>query len=121
MVKVLLTVAAAYLAAIGAALLLVPAQFGVDAVPDDPSSELIALLRLLGGPFLGIAVLDWLWRAMQPSPGRRAVLLANLVGFGFVAANDVVGVLGRRTRSCPRVPGRAPGLHRGVRGRAAAC
>src|SRR4051812_40230925 len=63
MVKVLLTVAAAYLAAIGAALLLVPAQFGVDAVPDDPSSELIALLRLLGGPFLGIAVLNWLWRA----------------------------------------------------------
>ena len=103
MVKVVLTVAAVYLGAIGVALLLVPAQFGVDAVPDDPTSELIALLRLLGGPFLGIAVLDWMWRTMEPTQGRRAVLLANLVGFGFVAANDVVGVLTGDARDLARV------------------
>jgi len=102
MVKVLLTVSAAYLAAIGAALLLVPAQFGVDAVPDDPSSELIALLRLLGGPFLGIAVLNWMSREVD-SPGLRAVLVANLVGFGLVAANDVVGVLSGDARDLARV------------------
>ena len=102
MVKVLLAISAAYLAAIGAALLLVPAQFGVDAVPDDPSSELIALLRLLGGPFLGIAVLNWMSREDE-SPGLRVVLLANLVGFGFVAANDVVGVLSGDARDLARV------------------
>jgi hypothetical protein len=103
MVKGLLTVAAAYLGAIGAALLLVPAQFGVDAVPDDPSSELIALLRLLGGPFLGIAVLNWMSRGLDSSQGLRTILLANLVGFGFVAANDVVGVLSGDARDLARV------------------
>jgi hypothetical protein len=92
MTKTLLTVASIYLAVIGLALLIVPAQFGVDAVPDDPSSELLALLRLLGGPMLGISVLDWMSRDSDPSAMRNTVLLGNLVGFGIVAGNDVVGV-----------------------------
>lgn len=102
MVKQVLTAAAVYLGAIGLALLLMPARFGVDAVPDDPSSELIALLRLLGGPFLGIAVLNWLCRTLEPSRARQAVLLANLVGFGFVSANDVIGVLTGDARDLAR-------------------
>jgi hypothetical protein len=92
MTKPLLTAAAVYLATVGLALLVVPVQFGVDAVPEDASSELVSLLRLLGAPFLGIAVLDWLSRASTASAARDRVVLANLVGFGVVAANDLVGV-----------------------------
>ena len=102
MAKYLLTIAAVYLGAVGAALLFAPLQFGVDAVPRDASPELVSLLRLLGGPFLGIAVLNWIsrageWDALKP------VLLANLVGFGVVAANDVVGVLTGDARDVARV------------------
>ena len=98
----LLMIAGTYLAVIGLALLLVPAQFGVDAVPDDPSTELVALLRLLGGTFIGIAVLNWATRAAAPHV-VRPVLLANLVGFGVVAANDVVGVATGEARDLARV------------------
>ena len=93
---------ALYLAAIGLGLMLVPLRFGVGAVPADASSELIALLRLLGGPFLGIAVLNWLMRNAGPSPGLRAVLVANIVGFGAVAANDVWGVASGEARELAR-------------------
>jgi hypothetical protein len=92
MTKTLLSLSAIYLAAIGLALLIVPLRFGIGAVPADASPQLIALLRLLGGPFLGIAVLNWLSRNAEPSATRNAVLLANLIGFGVVAANDVWGV-----------------------------
>lgn len=87
-----LTLSAFYLAAIGLSLLFVPLQFGVGAVPADASPELIALMRLLGGPFLGIAALNWLSRDAQPSPELRTILTANLIGFGTVAANDIWGV-----------------------------
>lgn len=103
MVKHLLTAAAVYLGAIGLALLLVPVQFGVDAVPSDASPELVSLLRLLGGPFLGIAVLNWMSRSAADPDRLRPVLLANLVGFGFVAGNDVLGVLTGDARDLARV------------------
>jgi hypothetical protein len=101
--KILLMAAGTYLGVIGLALLIVPAQFGVDAVPDDPSSELIALLRLLGGPFIGIAVLNWMARDAEPATVRNTVILANLVGFAVVAANDVVGVVTGDARDLARV------------------
>ena len=92
MLKLTMTLAAIYLAAIGLALLLVPVQFGVGAVPPDASPQLTALLRLMGGPFLGIALLNWLSRGAGPSPLLKAILIANLIGFGLVAANDVWSV-----------------------------
>ena len=98
MVKPTLIASSLYLAAIGLALMIVPLKFGVGAVPADASPELIALLRLLGGPFLGIAVLNWLCRNAEPSTTRDAVLLANLVGFATVAANDVWGVASGEAR-----------------------
>ena len=98
MTKPTLTLAALYLAAIGLALVFVPRQFGVGAVPADAPGELIALLRLLGGPLLGIATLNWLSRGAAPSPALRAVLAGNLVGFGAVAANDVWGVASGEAR-----------------------
>lgn len=89
--KALFTLSAIYLAMVGFALMIVPLQFGRGAVPPDASPELVALLRLLGGPFLGIAVLNWLSRNADPSE-IRPVVLANIIGFGAVAANDVWGV-----------------------------
>jgi hypothetical protein len=91
MFKWTLTLSATYLALVGLGLLLVPLQFGVGAVPANASPELVALLRLLGGPFLGIAVLNWLSRNSDPAT-IKPVLVANLVGFGVVAANDIWGV-----------------------------
>lgn len=90
--KATLILSALYLLAVGLGLMLFPRQFGVGAVPADSPPELIALLRLLGGPFLGIAALNWLARDAEPSAALRAVLFANLIGFGAVAANDVWGV-----------------------------
>jgi hypothetical protein len=98
MTKPLLVIAAGYLAVIGLALLIVPAQFGVGAVPTEPSSELLALLRLLGGPLLGISALNWMSRNLSPSVIRNTVILANLVGFGVVAGSDVVGVVSGSAR-----------------------
>ena len=103
MLKWTLTVSAAYLAVVGAMLMFAPLKFGVGAVPADAPPELLALLRLLGGPFLGIAVLNWLCRAAPPSPTRTAVILANLVGFGAVAANDVWGVFSGEAREIAKL------------------
>lgn len=98
MLKWLLTLSAIYMAAVGAGLMAFPLKFGVGAVPADASPELVALLRLLGGPFLGVAALNWLSRKAEPSTARRAVLIANIVGFGAVAANDVWGVASGEAR-----------------------
>lgn len=101
-IRLTLTASALYLAVVGLALMTVPRQFGIGAVPPDAAPELIALLRLLGGPFLGIAVLDWLSRA-APVVTLRPVLLANLVGFGAVAANDAWGVASGEAREIARL------------------
>lgn len=102
MVKSTLSLSALYLAAVGVALMAFPLQFGVGAVPEDASGELVALLRLLGGPFLGIALLNWLSRD-SGSLARRPVLLANMLGFGAVAANDVWGVASGEARELAKV------------------
>lgn len=98
MLKLTFILSALYLAAVGLGLMLFPLQFGVGAVPADASPELVALLRLLGGPFLGIAVLNWLSRDAEPSKALRTVLIANAVGFGAVAANDIWGVASGEAR-----------------------
>jgi len=101
MTKTLLTLAAAYMAAVGLALMVVPLQFGRGAVPPNAGPELVALLRLLGGPFLGIAVLNWLSRNASPED-IRPVVLANLIGFGAVATNDIWGVASGEAREIAR-------------------
>jgi hypothetical protein len=103
MTKPLLVIAACYIALIGLALLIVPAQFGVGAVPTNPSPELLALLRLLGGPLLGIAVLNWMSRKIEPSVIRNTVILANIVGFGIITANDIVGVVSGSARDLANI------------------
>jgi hypothetical protein len=102
MTKLTLTMSAVYLALIGLALMFFPMQFGRGAVPTDAAPELLALLRLLGGPFLGIAMLNWLSRDAEP-PTLRVVLLANIVGFGAVAANDIWGVASGEARDIAKL------------------
>jgi hypothetical protein len=97
------TVSAMYLAIVGLALMFAPLQFGTGAVPQDASPELTALLRLLGGPFLGISVLNFMTRKAEPSTTRNAVILANIVGFGTVATNDVWGVFSGQAREIAKV------------------
>lgn len=101
--KPTLILSAFYLAAVGLGLMAVPLQFGVGAVPADASPQLVALLRLLGGPFLGIAALNWLSRDAAPSATLRAVLYANIVGFGAVAANDIWGVASGEAREIAKI------------------
>ena len=103
MLKATLTLSAVYMAIVGLALMIVPLQFGVGAVPPDAPPELVALLRLLGGPFLGIAVLNWLVRNAPPSATLNAVLIANIVGFGLVAANDIWGVFSGEARELAKI------------------
>jgi hypothetical protein len=90
--KVLLTIAAAYMALVGIGMMFVPHLFGVGAVPADASPELIAFLRIFGGPCIGIAVLNWVARNTEPSSARNAIILGNLVGFAGVAASDAWSV-----------------------------
>ena len=90
--KVVLSIAAAYMALVGVGMMFVPHLFGVGAVPADAPPALIAFLRIFGGPCLGIAVLNWVARDAEPSSGRNAIVLGNLVGFACVAASDIWSV-----------------------------
>ena len=90
--KLVLTVSAIYLAILGVGFMFAPRQIGIDAVPADASPALIAYLRIFGGPCLGIAVLNWLARNVEPSAARNAIVLANIVGFGGVTAMDTWAV-----------------------------
>ncbi len=101
--KAIFMLSTVYLGAVGLGLMLFPLQFGVGAVPADSPPELVALLRLLGGPFLGIAVLNWLSRDAESSAALRAVLLANIVGFGAVAVNDLWGVASGEARDAAKL------------------
>ena len=103
MARMTLTLSSIYMAAIGLALMFIPLRFGIGAVPTAASSELVALLRLLGGPFLGIAVLNWLSRRLIGVGLLRIVLIANLVGFGAVAVNDIWGVASGEAREIAKV------------------
>lgn len=103
MLKAMLTVAAIYLAVVGLGLMFLPLYFGAGAVPEDPAPALIAFLRVLGGPFLGIAVLNWLSRNAEPSTARDAVIIANIVGFACVAAMDIWGVFSGDARSAAKI------------------
>ena len=90
--KVLLSIAAAYMTLVGVGMMFVPQQFGIGAVPADASPALIAFLRIFGGPCIGIAVLNWVARDAEPSSARNAIILGNVVGFACVAASDVWSV-----------------------------
>ena len=91
--RILLSIAAIYMAFVGLGLIFAPQRFGVGAVPTDASAALIAYLRLFGSPFLGLAVLNWTARNAEPSTARNAITVGNIVGFAAIAALDVWGLL----------------------------
>ena len=101
--KVVLTVSAIYLAVLGVGFMFAPREIGIEAVPADASPALIAYLRLFGGPFLGIAVLNWMARNEGPSPALYAIVLANIIGFGCVTSMDVWGVFSGGARSAAKL------------------
>jgi hypothetical protein len=101
--KPVLLASSIYLGLVGLGVLFVPQYFGVGAVPPDASPALIAFIRVFSGPCLGIALLNWLVRDAEASPALDAIVLANIVGFGCVAANDVWGVLSGEARAAARV------------------
>lgn len=101
--KPVLMASAVYLGLIGLGVLFVPRYFGIGAVPPEAPPALIAFLRIFAGPCLGIAVLNWLARNAEPSPARDAIILANIVGFGCVAATDVWGVFSGDARQIAKV------------------
>ena len=101
--KPVLVASAIYLGLVGLGVLFVPQYFGVGAVPQDASPALLAFLRIFAGPCLGIAVLNWLARDSEASSARDAIILANIVGFGCVAATDVWGVASGDARQIAKV------------------
>ena len=52
---------------------------------------------------IGIAVLNWLARNLEPSPALNAIVLANIVGFGCVAISDIWGVFSGGSRPVAKV------------------
>lgn len=88
----LLTLSAIYMGLLGLGFMLAPHAIGIGAVPAGASPALIAYLRILGSPFLGIAVLNWTARKLEPSPAHRAIILANIVGFGVAVLLDTWGI-----------------------------
>lgn len=91
-IKILFVLASVYLTIAGLGFILIPQVFGVGAVPENPSPELITYLRVFGSPLLGIAVLDWMVRNEKPSRVRYAVIVGNMIGFGVIAVLDVWGL-----------------------------
>jgi hypothetical protein len=90
--KTLLSIASVYMLLVGLGFILMPQIFGTGAVPINPSPALIAYLRLLGSPLLGIAVMDWMAKNEPPSRARDAIIIGNTVGFAVIAGLDVWGL-----------------------------
>jgi len=91
--KVILIIAAVYMALIGIGHLLAPVALSAGVVPDDASAGLVAFLRHYSALFLAIAVMNWMARNAEVSPARNAIVLANIVAFGLAAVLDVLAVL----------------------------
>lgn len=90
--KTLLSIASVYMLLVGFGFIFMPRVFGTGAVPISPSPALIAYLRLLGSPLIGIAVMDWMAKNEPPSGARDAIIVGNTVGFAVIAALDVWGL-----------------------------
>jgi hypothetical protein len=91
--KTLFVVSAIYMALLGLGFIFLPLQIGINAVPVDASTALIAYLRVFGSTFIAIGVLNWIARNAEPSTARNAILYGNMTGFGLAALLDLWGLL----------------------------
>lgn len=91
--KVILILAAVYMALIGLGHLVAPVAMSAGVVPADASPGLTAFLRHYAALFLAMAVMNWMARNAEASTARSAVVLANLVTFGLAAILDVLAVI----------------------------
>jgi hypothetical membrane protein len=98
-----LAFSAIYLGVLGVGFMFAPREIGIGAVPADASPALVSYLRIFGGPFLGIAVLNWLARKAEPSTARNAIVIANTVGFGSVTLMDIWGVFSGGARPVMKI------------------
>lgn len=80
--KVVLIIAAIYLAIVGLGLLLAP-TFTVLGLDNKISPLLIAQLRAMSDVFIGVAVIDWAARNAETSKALDAIFLGNAVGFSI--------------------------------------
>lgn len=83
----------AVVTAIGALVSLVaPAQYmGLYGI--DPDTAAVVLLRVIGGIGIGLAVMAWLARDVEPSPARHAMVLGLTVANALAAIVLVFGAL----------------------------
>ncbi|HET7144031.1 MAG TPA: hypothetical protein VFI68_08440 [Anaerolineales bacterium] len=91
--KVILIIAAVYMALIGLGHLFAPVAMSAGVVPADASSGLIAFLRHYSALFIAIAVMNWMARNAEASTARNAIVLANILAFGIAAILDVLAVI----------------------------
>jgi len=80
--KLVLIIAAIYLAIVGLGLLLAP-TYTVLGLDNEVSPLLIAQLRAMSDVFLGVAVMNWAARNAEASKARNAIFLGNAVGFSL--------------------------------------
>ncbi|PKN92152.1 MAG: hypothetical protein CVU44_16090 [Chloroflexi bacterium HGW-Chloroflexi-6] len=91
--KIILLVAAVYMALIGIGHLLAPVAMSAGVIPADASAGIAAFLRHYSALFLAIAVMNWMARNAEPSPARSAIVTANIIVFALGATLDVLAVL----------------------------
>ena len=91
--KVILLVAAVYMALIGLGHLFAPVAMSAGVIPADASAGVAAFLRHYSAPFLAIAVMNWMARNAEPSPARNAIVAANIILFALAAILDIAAVL----------------------------
>lgn len=91
--KVILLVAAVYMALIGIGHLFAPVAMSAGVIPADASAGVAAFLRHYSAIFLAIAVMNWMARNAEPSPARNAIVAANIILFALAAILDVAAVL----------------------------
>jgi hypothetical protein len=92
--KLLLIIAAIYMALVGLGHLVSPISMSAGALPADASAGVAAFLRHYAPLFIAIAAMNLLARDSAPSTALNAIVLANTIVFGFGAILDVLAVIG---------------------------
>lgn len=91
--RAIFSVSSIYMALVGLGFLFAPDGIMFGTTGTNASPALLADLRGVASAFIGIAVLNWLARAAEPSAARNAIIAANTVGFAIAGVADIAAVL----------------------------